>query len=169
MNQPIITELPSEIKEKVTLVNSLEQLRELLYDYNIFELFEVTADYVNFKDDVFQSLLANYSKNIKALKTHLNNPLVQETPIDEARDAEFGWEGYNSIACVNYACDNEGFEYGLLHKSGFNNVNDPLFHKLLRLYANSHYALMAHIGFDGIFTKMSEFEDFKTGKAKSCP
>jgi hypothetical protein len=127
-------------------VKTLDDLALYIEGYNLEECITSVDDFNHIENALFQAAKATYFDTKKALKSHLEDEFFQDTPINDNRMAEHGWDGYFTIENVNAMLEGEGFEYGILHKSSFLSVDDALFHSLRSEFAKAHYALLETIG-----------------------
>ena len=58
---------------------------------------------------------------------------------------------------IKEVLENEGFEYGILHKSSFLGVDDAKFHALKSEFEDAHYALNDAVGIEYTRTATKAF------------
>ncbi len=137
--------------------STLSALCTLIEQNSVADVFFYKASFGNIKDAEMHNLKNQYIDARQAILTYLNDESVMDTPLNEVRDAEHGWDGLTTVRDIALICQNEGFEYGLLHKSGFLGVDDPVVHKLINTYASNHYALLKYLGVDHMQSTPSKF------------
>jgi hypothetical protein len=136
---------------------NLSELCALLDDNDAGDVFVYKASYGGIDDPEMHRLKNQYIDARKDILNYLNDESVMDTPLNDARDAKHGWDGIKTVRDIALICQNEGFEYGLLHKSGFLGVDDPIVHKLINDYASKHYELLKYLAVDFLYTKRSVF------------
>lgn len=129
----------------------------LVSQNSLADVFVYKASFGDIKDVEMHQLKNKYIDARKDILAYLNDESVMDTVLNEARDAEHGWDGLTTVRDIALICKNEGFEYGLLHKSGFLGVDDPLAHKLIKAYSDKHYGLLKYLGIEFMYTKPSVF------------
>jgi hypothetical protein len=138
-------------------VKKLSDLSTLVSQNSLAEVFVYQASFDNINDVELHQLKNQYIDSKKNVLAYLNDGAVMDTPFNVVRDEAHGWEGLTTVRDIALTCQNEGLEYGLLHKSSFLGVDDPVVHELINAYSNSHYALLKYLGADFIYTKPSVF------------
>lgn len=131
-------------------VKTMDDLVLYVEGYSLEECITSAEDFNNIDNDAFQAAKNAYFETKQALQSHLEDESNHNTPINSKRMAEHGWEGLNTVYCVNEMLECEGFEYGILHKSSFLSVDDATFHQLKNEFVQSHYALCEAIGLSDI-------------------
>jgi hypothetical protein len=138
-------------------VKTLSDLCKLLDEHDADQVFVYKASYGHINNAEMHRLKNQYIDARKAIFNYLNDESVMDTPLNEARDAEHGWDGITTVRDIALVCQNEGFEYGLLHKSGFLGVDDPIVHQLIRAYSDAHCELLKFLNVDFMQTTPSVF------------
>ena len=141
----------------ISNANTLSDLCTLVSQNSVAEVFVYKASFGNIEDAEMHQLKNQYIDARKDVLAYLNDESVMDTPLNEVRDAKHGWDGIKTVRDIALICQYEGFEYGLLHKSGFLGVDDPIVHKLIRTYSAKHYELLEYLGVDYMYTTPSVF------------
>lgn len=137
--------------------NTLSDLCTLVSNNSVSDVFVYKASFEGINDIEMHRIKNQYIDARKDILAYLNDESVMDTPLNDARDAEHGWDGLTTVRDIALICQYEGFEYGLLHKSGFLGVDDSVVHRLIKLYSEKHYELLKYLGVDFIYSKPSVF------------
>lgn len=147
----------ANIIKSIFTVETVSDLCALVSESSLSEIFIYKASFSKIDDPKMHLLKSQYIDARKCILEYLNDESVMDTPLNEVRDAEHGWDGVTTVRDIALTCQYEGFEYGLLDKSSFLGVDDPVVHKLIQAYASSHYALLEYLGVEFVRTNPSVF------------
>jgi hypothetical protein len=143
--------------DSISNANTLSELCTLITQNSVADVFIYKASFGGINDDEMHRLKNQYIDARKDILAYLNDESVMDTVLNEVRDAEHGWDGLTTVRDIALICQNEGFEYGLLHKSGFLGVDDPVVHGLINVYTSKHYELLKYLKVDFMYTEPSVF------------
>ncbi len=156
---PAFTSYLDEEKENAARdsVKTLDDLKEFAKEWGLGEQINSATDFVHISDFAFQTARTAYVITKQALRDYINDKNNHDTPINEKRHAEHGWDNIATIEDVQLVLENEGFEYGILHKSSFLGVDDAKFHALKSEFEDAHYALNDAVGIEYTRTATKAF------------
>jgi hypothetical protein len=137
---------------------NVSELTPLCEHFDFEEVFNHNNTFEKISDKDFHDAKDAYLSARDTLTNYVFDTNNHDTPLCPIREEKHGWNGYATVKDVTCVIGNEGFIYGLLHKSCFSGVNDAQFHALNNTFAHAYYALCKVIGYACVTSNIKPFD-----------